>query len=126
MKEQTTPARVRLRLVFGDDFALGPGKADLLEGIAETGSIAAAGRRMDMSYKRAWSLVESLNAAFAAPLVSRSRGGTRGGGAALTDMGEQVLAHYRSAQLQAATAARQDVESLSRLVRRTPQDDQAD
>ncbi|MBC01615.1 MAG: molybdenum-binding transcriptional regulator [Rhodobacteraceae bacterium] len=126
MTQDPSPARVRLRLVFSPDFALGPGKADLLEGIAETGSIAAAGRRMGMSYKRAWSLVESLNAAFAAPLVARSRGGARGGGAALTEMGERVLAHYRSAQLKAATVAKEDVESLSRLVRIAPQDDQAD
>jgi molybdate transport system regulatory protein len=126
MTQDTSPARVRLRLVFSPEFALGPGKADLLEGIAETGSIAAAGRRMGMSYKRAWTLVESLNAAFAAPLVARSRGGAKGGGASLTEMGERVLSHYRSAQLQAATAAKEDVESLSRLVRIAPRDDQAD
>ena len=67
--------------------SLGPGKADILEGIAVTGSIAAAGRRMRMSYKRAWSLVEALNATFAEPLVTSSRGGEKGGGAALTPAG---------------------------------------
>ncbi len=74
---------------------LGPGKADLLEGIRETGSIAAAGRKMSMSYKRAWSLVEEMNHAFKEPLVASSRGGTKGGGAHLTEAGELVLAHYR-------------------------------
>lgn len=83
----------------------------------ETGSIAAAGRRMDMSYKRAWTLVESLNAAFAAPLVARSRGGAKGGGASLTKMGERVLTHYRSAERVAAEAASVDVGRLSDLVR---------
>ena len=71
--------RLRLRLVYPGGAMLGPGKADLLEGIRETGSIAAAGRRMGMSYKRAWSLVETMNAMFAAPLVETSRGGAAGG-----------------------------------------------
>ena len=126
MRDEDSSPRFRIRLVFGPDEMMGPGKAELLERIQRTGSIAAAGREMGMSYKRAWSLVESLNAAFAAPLVARSRGGARGGGAALTEMGERVLAHYRSAQLKAATVAKEDVESLSRLVRIAPQDDQAD
>lgn len=88
-------ARLRIRIVFGTDAMLGPGKADLLEAIRETGSIAAAGRRMNMSYKRAWMLVEELNGAFRAPLVASTRGGARGGGARLTAAGETVLAHYR-------------------------------
>ena len=73
--------RLRLRIVFGDDAMLGPGKADLLEHIRDTGSIAAAGRRMDMSYKRAWMLVEEMNGAFRDPVVSSTRGGAKGGGA---------------------------------------------
>lgn len=91
----TTP-RLRIRIVFGDRAMLGPGKADLLDHIRETGSIAAAGRAMSMSYKRAWSLVEEMNAAFRAPLVTSSRGGTKGGGARLTEMGEDVLENYRA------------------------------
>lgn len=87
--------RMRLRLYFGDDLMFGPGKADLLELIAAEGSISAAGRRMGMSYKRAWTLVEEMNAAFTEPLVLSSRGGAQGGGAALTAAGQAVLAHYR-------------------------------
>lgn len=93
--DNNADTRMRLRLYFGDVLMLGPGKADLLEGIRDTGSIAAAGRTMSMSYKRAWSLVEEMNAAFRAPLVHSSRGGAQGGGAHLTEMGEAVLAHYR-------------------------------
>jgi Bacterial regulatory helix-turn-helix protein, lysR family len=70
---RTTGAR--LRIVLEPDIAIGPGKADLLEGIRETGSIAAAGRRLGMSYKRAWLLVETMNACFKSPLVEASRGG---------------------------------------------------
>ena len=74
---------------------LGPGKAELLERIVATGSISAAGRDMGMSYKRAWMLVEEMNAAFMAPLVASARGGQGGGGAHLTDAGEEVLRLYR-------------------------------
>ena len=90
---------LRLRLLFGDRLVFGPGKGELLARIAETGSIAAAGRAMGMSYKRAWSLVEEMNAHFAAPLVDSSRGGAHGGGAQLTERGRQVLADYRALEV---------------------------
>lgn len=109
--------RLRLRLVFGSAFMLGPGKADLLEAIADTGSIAAAGRRMRMSYKRAWSLVEDLNAAFNEPLVDSSRGGQGGGGARLTTAGEAVLAHYRRLENLSAEAGREDIAALAAMLR---------
>lgn len=98
--------RLRLRLTLPSGQWLGPGKADLLEGIAETGSIAAAGRRMGMSYKRAWTLVEVLNAMFPGALVAASRGGAAHGGADLTPLGREVLATYRAmeAKAEAATA----------------------
>jgi molybdate transport system regulatory protein len=82
--------------LFGDRLVFGPGKAELLGRIAETGSIAAAGRAMGMSYKRAWSLVEEMNAGFRAPLVTRARGGAGGGGAVVTETGLAVLEAYRS------------------------------
>jgi len=107
----TLPAlHVRVDLVPGVSF--GPGKADLLQGIAETGSIAAAGRRLGMSYKRAWSLVETLNGMFRAPLVSAMKGGLAGGGAALTAQGEAVLSRYRAIQARAAEAARDELAAL--------------
>ena len=89
------PVTLRLRLLFGDQLVFGPGKGELLARIAETGSIAAAGRAMGMSYKRAWALVEEMNAAFRAPLVLSVRGGAGGGGAALSEDGQAVLAAYR-------------------------------
>ncbi|MFP1631878.1 winged helix-turn-helix domain-containing protein [Zhengella sp. ZM62] len=101
---KTDTPRLRLRILFGDDAMLGPGKADLLERIRDTGSIAAAGRAMGMSYKRAWSLVEAMNGFFRDPLVESSRGGTSGGGASLTAAGEQVLALYRAIEDETAAA----------------------
>jgi len=92
MKAKEIADAVRLRLNIAPGIAFGPGKADLLEGIRDTGSIAAAGRRMRMSYKRAWQLVEELNRVFDTPLVEASKGGSGGGGATLTRAGADALA----------------------------------
>ena len=103
-------ARLRIRVVFDGAGMIGPGKADLLDGIARHGSIAAAGREMGMSYKRAWELIGTLNAMFREPLVARMRGGPGGGGAVLTEMGREVLSLYRGLEADAAggCAARLD------------------
>jgi molybdate transport system regulatory protein len=87
--------RVQLRLLLADGKTFGPGKADLLTLIQSLGSIAAAGREMKMSYKRAWDLVEEMNASFRSPLITTERGGQARGGAQVTELGAKVLAHYR-------------------------------
>jgi len=87
--------RLHLRLYFGD-IPFGPGKAALLHQIDALGSIAAAGRAMGMSYKRAWDLVEEMNALFDQPLVTTERGGAAKGGARVTERGRAVLTHYRA------------------------------
>jgi molybdate transport system regulatory protein len=116
MKAGNKTTGARLRVVLASNIAIGPGKADLLEGIRETGSIAAAGRRMGMSYKRAWLLVESMNACFRKPLVETSRGGRARGGATLTPDGERVLACYRRMEAITADAIEEEMEQLSRLL----------
>ncbi len=110
--ERPDQPRLRLRIVFGADEMLGPGKAELLERIGQTGSIAAAGRAMGMSYKRAWELVGTLNAMFRDPLVESTRGGPGGGGAALTEAGREVLALYRAFEASAALAGAEPLEKL--------------
>jgi molybdate transport system regulatory protein len=107
------PGLTHLRVTFTKDFQLGPGRADLLEGIAETGSIAAAGKRMKMSYKRAWSLVQLLNEGFGAPLVEASRGGAGQGGAHLTEAGQFVLERYRAMQAATRAAIAADVAAIA-------------
>ncbi|AJE47360.1 winged helix-turn-helix domain-containing protein [Celeribacter indicus] len=109
--------RLRIRIQFDDDLVLGPGKADLLELIRDTGSIAAAGRAMAMSYKRAWMLVEEMNAAFAEPLVDSSRGGAKGGGARVTPAGEAVLGHYRKLEEIMAEAGAARIGALQSMLR---------
>ena len=111
---------VRLRLRLASGIELGPGKADLLEGILDTGSISAAGRRMRMSYKRAWQLVDELNRLFDAPLVEAAKGGAGGGGAALTKRGEDVLLRYRRMHADCCKAVSRDLAYLERHRRRHP------
>lgn len=106
---------LRLRLVFGARGMIGPGKAELLAQVDATGSIAAAGRAMGMSYSRAFALVEALNALFGAPVVVSMRGGARGGGASLTPLGRQVLDLYRAATARAAAAP--EIAALAALAR---------
>ena len=110
------PPTLRLRIVFGPGEMMGPGKADLLEGIARTGSIAAAGRAMAMSYKRAWMLVETMNATFRQPLVDSTRGGPKGGGAVLTAAGATVVQLYRQIEAQAVAANAAGLAELAALL----------
>ena len=117
-------AVAHLRLRLSDDLSIGPGKARLLEAIAETGSIAAAGRRLKMSYKRAWSLVEEMNRAFAEPLVASARGGSSGGGASLTPAGRRVAAGYRRVEERAEAAVAEEISALRALL--APQDSPLD
>jgi len=85
----------RIRIVYGREVALGPGKAELLEHIAETGSLRKAAAAMDMSYMRAWTLVRTMNHCFRKPVVELTRGGASGGSATVTDAGKKILAVYR-------------------------------
>lgn len=119
MKRGNEPANVqfRLRITRGEDIAVGPGKIALLEAIAATGSITAAAKLLDMSYRRAWLLVDTMNRSFKTPVVEAEAGGKRGGGTALTPLGMQVVRRYRHAELQARTAARAELAALVRLLR---------
>lgn len=91
------------RIELGPGRRLGPGKVRLLEEIDRLGSISAAARDMDMSYRRAWLLVEESNALFSGPLVESVTGGAGGGGAKLTDLGRRTIAAYRQIEREAAS-----------------------
>lgn len=101
-----------LRVTLSEGFYIGPGRADLLDGIAATGSIAEAAKGMGMSYKRAWSLVQALNDGYGRPLVETQRGGT-GQGASLTPEGENVLEAYRRMQQATREAIAPEVKALA-------------
>jgi molybdate transport system regulatory protein len=110
----------RLRLLLGEDIAFGPGKADLLEAIRNTGSISAAAKALDMSYRRAWLLVETMNACFDEPLVSSSKGGSGGGGAEVTEAGSLLLAQYRKLQREVDAVLQKHLPQFERKTRKPP------
>lgn len=107
----------RLRVMTGREIALGPGKADLLERIASTGSIRRAALELKMSYMRAWSLVRTMNESFTSPLVAVNRGGRAQGGATLTKVGVQVLQIYRVMEVKSRAAVGPDWKRLIRLMK---------
>lgn len=110
---------VRPRVYIGDSIALGPGKIDLLRLIARTRSISAAARALRMPYKRAWLLLDSLNAGFGAPVVTAVRGGKGGGGAALTPLGKALLVRYTALDRRINAAATAELKALCRLANGT-------
>jgi molybdate transport system regulatory protein len=115
------PLRIKVQLFAGDERALGPGRADVLAAIEREGSISAAGRSLGMSYRYAWTLVESMNNCFTEKLVEAAPGGRRGGGATLTDAGRRVLAAYRALEDQIVeNASGETLEELRKLLRPPP------
>ena len=109
--------RFRLRIGSDKELALGPGKVALLEAIQETGSISAAGRKLGMSYRRAWLLVDAMNRAFLAPVIETSTGGREGGGTSLTANGQEVVRRYRRIEALAMEASSREIHAIVRLMR---------
>ena len=106
--------RLTIRLDFELGRRLGAGKVALLKSIDKTGSISAAGRAHQMSYRRAWLLVDELNQLFTGPVVSAHHGGAKGGGASLTDQGRRIVALYRDAEAKMRAAAQHEIDELER------------
>lgn len=104
-----TAPKLIFRLQFDPENRIGRGKIQLLSHIRDTGSISAGGRAMDMSYRRAWLLVDEMNRLFRQPVVESQRGGKQGGGAVLTPFGEALIAHYHAMEEKAQTALADDI-----------------
>jgi len=111
-------ARFRIRITTGDVIAIGPGKIALLEAVIETGSITAAAKHLDMSYRRAWLLLDELNHALRRPAVDSAKGGAHGGGSAITDTGLALIELYRRIEATAARTCEADLAKLIGLVAR--------
>ncbi|MFT3956385.1 MAG: LysR family transcriptional regulator [Piscinibacter sp.] len=110
--------RFRLRITDGEVIAVGPGKIALLEAIEDTGSITAAAKNLDMSYRRAWVLLDELNRSMKAPAVASAQGGAAGGGSVLTDAGRELILLYRRVEATAAAACRSDIRKMLALLAR--------
>jgi molybdate transport system regulatory protein len=107
-----------LRVFGGSAAVMGPGKAELIERIARTGSISAAAREMGMSYRRAWQLVESLNESFVEPVVATATGGRRGGGARITAFGRRLVRRFRAMEDKASRAVAADLRRFAGMLRK--------
>lgn len=110
--------RFRMRITQDGTIALGPGKVSLLEAVREHGSISAAARSMNMSYRRAWLLMDELNRALESPATVSEHGGQSGGGSMLTPVGEEIIRLYRNIEAQAATVCANELEALTKLIKR--------
>jgi molybdate transport system regulatory protein len=108
-------ARLTIRIDLGDETAFGPGKARLLELIAQQGSIRGAATAMGMSYRRAWLLLQDIEAAMGAPVIAAETGGVKGGGTTLTELGRAVVAQYRTIEERASRSVDAELRALSAL-----------
>ena len=111
-------ARFRLRISAGETVAIGPGKVALLEAIGDTGSLTAAAKQLDMSYRRAWLLLDDLNRSLKKPAVESAIGGAHGGGSQLTETGRALVAHYRGVEATAGKACAPEIRKLLSLLAR--------
>jgi molybdate transport system regulatory protein len=116
MKSLAPQIHPRFRVLIGRNIAIGPGKAELLEHIQQSGSISEAAKRMDMSYMRAWTLVKTMERCFREPLVKVARGGARHGGAELTANGKRALELYRKMEADGLKATAETRRRLLRLL----------
>ena len=113
-------ARLRIRVPFGSGFAIGSGKAEILQAVAETGSISAAARQMKMSYRRAWLLIDTMNRCFREPVVDTATGGKGGGGAQITAFGRIVLKEFRLIESRAMASIAAAMPRFAKLLRKAP------
>ena len=111
--------RLTLRVDFGSSRSIGPGKIRLLEAVARTGSISQAGRELDMSYRRAWLLIDDMNQCFRHAVVSARPGGSQGGGAVLTEFGTELVRDYRAIETAAEVAAKKKLRGLEAALRKS-------
>ncbi len=107
-----------MRIQQDETIALGPGKVALLEAVREYGSISAAARSLNMSYRRAWLLMDELNRSLKSPATVAEHGGQSGGGSVLTPVGEEVIRLYRGIETQAYEACSTEIAALMKLVKR--------
>jgi molybdate transport system regulatory protein len=116
-KRASWEVKPRLRICRSENVALGPGKVELLSFVGETGSIGEAAKRMDMSYMRAWTLIQTMNECFKEPVILTVRGGKSGGGAELTDTGRRALEIYRRMEAASRQAAGASWDEFRELLR---------
>ena len=117
MPESKRYPGLTLRVLAQDFPTMGPGKAAIIEAIERSGSISGAAREMEMSYRRAWQLVEAINSSFTEPLVHTATGGKQGGGAVVSDLGREVVRRFREMEIKASHAIAAEIADFSKLLK---------
>lgn len=117
VKHAPPDLRFRIRVMREGAIAVGPGKIDLLEAVRDHGSISAAARSMNMSYRRAWMLMDELNQSLTSPATTSEHGGNTGGRSVLTPVGEEIIRLYRGIEADALVACADQITALRRLVK---------
>ena len=114
--DNSTDPRLWVKIDLGARGQIGPGKIALLRAIEAEQSIAAAARAMDMSYRRAWLLVDQLNQTAGAAVVETRVGGAGRGGAAVTELGRQIVAQYDRLLASAQAGGDAELKALEKLL----------
>lgn len=112
--------KLKAQILCGDEPAIGPGRAELLEAIEAGGSISAASRATGISYRKCWLMVDAMNRCFAAPLVTAGVGGGRDRGARLTDAGHSALKAFRTLEGRIEAAVAPELAALDTMLRKAP------
>ena len=123
MRQSSRYPGLTLRVLAKHFPAMGPGKAAMIEAIDRSGSISGAAREMEMSYRRAWQLVDAINTSFTEPLIVTATGGKQGGGAVVSDLGREVVKRFRDMEVKASHAIAAEIADFSTLLkpaRRSP------
>lgn len=115
---QPSPSPLKIRISHAGNIALGPGKIELLQHIAELGSISAAAKQMQMSYRRAWELVDVMNRCFDQAVVVSAAGGSHGGGAQVTEFGQALIDAYQQILQKSAQAAADELHLITQHLKR--------
>ncbi|HKK53578.1 MAG TPA: LysR family transcriptional regulator [Myxococcota bacterium] len=110
--------RLRIRVQFEGQHSLGPGKVQLLEAVAEHGSISAAARSMEMAYRHAWEMLDDLNQCFREPVIETETGGRAGGGTRVTAFGQELIERFHAMQSKADSALASDLAALAHACER--------
>ncbi len=113
---------VRFRIDLGTACSIGPGKVDLLEAVARSGSIRKAAKDLGMSYRRAWLLIDNINRSFSERSTRATVGGSGGGGVELTEFGAELVRRYRGVSRRIEAIVQAEFRDLAPKVREVAQD----
>jgi len=107
---------LKIKIEIHDNFNIGPGKIALMESIISCGSISSAAKKMGMSYRKAWKLVNDLNKLSKKKLVITNTGGKGVGGAKISEYGKLLINLYRRIEKKAFLGIKKEKEEIEKII----------